>query len=85
MSDTYAPPDIPLEILHDDHEIVVVNKPEGLLSVPGKGEHLADCLEARVRAVFPTALTVHRLDRDTSGVMVWALTPYAQRPYQPAV
>lgn len=79
MSDTYAPPDIPLEILHDDHEIVVVNKPEGLLSVPGKGEHLADCLEARVRAVFPTALTVHRLDRDTSGVMVWALTPYAQR------
>lgn len=79
MSSEYNPPDTPLEVLHDDHEIVVVNKPEGLLSVPGKGEHLADCLEARVRAVFPTALTVHRLDRDTSGVMIWALTPHAQR------
>ena len=79
MSDPYNPPDLPLDVLHDDHEIVVVNKPEGLLSVPGRGDHLADCLEARVRAVFPTALTVHRLDRDTSGVMVWALTSHAQR------
>ncbi|MEM8979165.1 MAG: RluA family pseudouridine synthase [Pseudomonadota bacterium] len=79
MSDEYNPPDLPLDILYDDHEILVVNKPEGLLSVPGRGPHLADCLEARVRDVFPTALTVHRLDRDTSGVMVWALTPHAQR------
>jgi len=75
----YDPPTDTLEVLHDDHEIVVVNKPAGLLSVPGKGEHLADCLMARVRAVFPTALLVHRLDRDTSGVMVFALTPHAQR------
>jgi tRNA pseudouridine32 synthase/23S rRNA pseudouridine746 synthase len=78
MSD-YDPPTDPLEVLHDDHEIVVVNKPAGLLSVPGKGEHLADCLMARVRDVFPTALLVHRLDRDTSGVMIFALTPHAQR------
>ncbi len=78
MSD-YAPPTDPLEILHDDHEIVVVNKPSGLLSVPGRGPHLADCLMARVQAVFPTALLVHRLDRDTSGVMVFAVTPHAQR------
>lgn len=75
----YDPPTDPLEVLHDDHEIVVVNKPAGLLSVPGKGEHLADCLMARVRDVFPTALLVHRLDRDTSGVMIFALTPHAQR------
>lgn len=78
MSD-YDPPTDPLEVLHDDHEIVVVNKPAGLLSVPGKGEHLADCLMARVKDVFPTALLVHRLDRDTSGVMIFALTPHAQR------
>ncbi len=79
MSDTYAPPQDPLVILHDDHEVVLVDKPSGLLSVPGKGPHLADCLIARVQSVFPTALLVHRLDRDTSGVMIFALTPHAQR------
>jgi len=78
MSD-YAPPTDPLKVLHDDHEIVVVEKPAGLLSVPGKGPHLADCLLARVQDVFPTALLVHRLDRDTSGVMIFGLTPHAQR------
>jgi tRNA pseudouridine32 synthase/23S rRNA pseudouridine746 synthase len=77
--ETYAPPDTPLEVLHQDHEILLVNKPAGLLSVPGKGEHLADCLIARVQRVFPEALLVHRLDRDTSGVMIFALTPHAQR------
>jgi len=79
MDDSYAPPQDPLEVLHDDHELLTVNKPSGLLSVPGKGPHLADCLLARVQAVFPQALLVHRLDRDTSGVIVFALTPHAQR------
>ena len=79
MSSDYNPPQDPLEILHDDHEILIVNKPSGLLSVPGKGEHLADCLIMRIQDVFPQALLVHRLDRDTSGVMVFALTPHAQR------
>jgi tRNA pseudouridine32 synthase/23S rRNA pseudouridine746 synthase len=79
MSDDYDPPRTPLDILHQDHEILVVNKPAGLLSVPGKGEHLADCLLSRVQAAFPEALLVHRLDRDTSGVMIFALTPRAQR------
>lgn len=79
MSSPYNPPDVPLDIVHADHEILIVAKPEGLLSVPGKGEHLADCLLSRVQAAFPDALLVHRLDRDTSGVMVFGLTPYAQR------
>ena len=79
MSDTYAPPDVPLDILHHDHELLIVDKPSGLLSVPGKGAHLSDCLLSRVQAVFPEALLVHRLDRDTSGVMVFAMTPHAQR------
>lgn len=78
-NDAYAPPDDPLDILHEDAQLVVVNKPSGLLSVPGKGESLADCLLTRLRAVFPDTLLVHRLDRDTSGVMVFALTPHAQR------
>ena len=79
MSEDYAPPDAPLDIVHADHEVLVVNKPAGLLSVPGKGAHLADCLLARVQAAYPEALLVHRLDRDTSGVMVFALTPHVQR------
>src|SRR6056297_1628641 len=79
MDSAYSPPQVPLEVLHEDHEILVVNKPAGLLSVPGKGAHLADCLLARVQKAFPEALLVHRLDRDTSGVMIFALTPHAQR------
>ena len=79
MDSAYTPPQDPLVILHEDAEVLLVDKPSGLLSVPGKGEHLADCLLARVQAVFPEALLVHRLDRDTSGVMIFAMTPYAQR------
>jgi len=79
MDAAYSPPQTPLVLLHQDHEVVLVDKPSGLLSVPGKGEDLADCLIARVQQVFPTALLVHRLDRDTSGVMIFALTPHAQR------
>lgn len=78
-SAAYNPPDVPLSVLHADHEILVLDKPAGLLSVPGKGPELADCLLARAQAAFPTALLVHRLDRDTSGVMVFGLTPHAQR------
>ena len=76
---TYSPPDTPLDIIHADHELLLVNKPAGLLSVPGKGPHLADCLIARLHAAFPEVLLVHRLDMDTSGVMVFARTPHAQR------
>jgi len=79
MSATYNPPNGPLDIIHDDHELLIVNKPAGLLSVPGKGAELQDCLLTRIQRVFPQALLVHRLDRDTSGVMVFALTRHAQR------
>lgn len=79
MNEDYTPPQDPLDVIHEDAELIVVNKPAGLLSVPGRGEHLADCLLSRVQAAFPGALLVHRLDRDTSGVMVFAQTPHAQR------
>lgn len=79
MSTGYAPPQDPLVVLHEDAEVLLVDKPAGLLSVPGKGPHLADCLLSRVQDVFPDALLVHRLDRDTSGVMIFALTAHAQR------
>ena len=76
---TYAPPDEPVRVIHADHEVLLVDKPAGLLSVPGKGDHLADCMIARVQKLYPEALLVHRLDLDTSGVMVFALTRHAQR------
>lgn len=79
MSFVYRPTAEQPEILHADHELLVVAKPAGLLSVPGRGEDRADCLIARLRGAFPTVLLVHRLDLDTSGVMVLALTPHAQR------
>ncbi len=61
---------------------VVVEKPPGMLSVPGKGPEKADCVAARVAAAFPDAtgpLIVHRLDMETSGLMVLGLDPDAQR------
>lgn len=79
METDYHPPQTPLSILHEDAEVLLVDKPAGLLSVPGKGPELTDCLLSRVQAAFPDTLLVHRLDRDTSGVMIFALTPHAQR------
>jgi tRNA pseudouridine32 synthase/23S rRNA pseudouridine746 synthase len=74
----YIPPDVPLRVIHADQSLLVVDKPAGLLSVPGRGEDRADCLIARLRAVYPDVLLVHRLDLDTSGVMVFARTKAAQ-------
>ncbi|MBL8562421.1 MAG: RluA family pseudouridine synthase [Gemmobacter sp.] len=74
----YNPPDVPLDILHHDSALLIVNKPAGLLSVPGKDPGKEDCLIDRLRRVFPEVLLVHRLDCDTSGVMVFALTKAAQ-------
>lgn len=76
----YDPPMVPqLDILHADDQILVLNKPCGLLSVPGKAEAHKDCLEARAQAAFPNARIVHRLDMDTSGVLVMAMNPQAHR------
>ncbi len=75
----YRPPTCPLDVLHEDASLLVVNKPSGLLSVPGKAAEHADCLETRLKAAYPEALLVHRLDMDTSGVMVFARTRIAQR------
>lgn len=78
--DIYTPPMDPwLDVIHQDDHILVLNKQSGLLSVPGKGAHLSDCLEARAQAHAPEARTVHRLDRDTSGIVIMAMTREAQR------
>lgn len=70
----YAPPTEPwLAVVHRDDDILVLAKPSGLLCVPGKPAEHADCLEARAQDAFPGAMTVHRLDKDTSGVIVMGL------------
>jgi tRNA pseudouridine32 synthase/23S rRNA pseudouridine746 synthase len=78
MEFTYTPPDVPLRIIYEDRAILVADKPSGLLSVPGKTEGRADCLETRLRRAYPGTLLVHRLDCDTSGVMIFARNKAAQ-------
>lgn len=76
----YHPPaDNGLELVHVDEHLLVVVKPPGLLSVPGRGEGRADCMAARVQSRFPDALVVHRLDMATSGLLVFARGEASQR------
>jgi len=69
--------DVP--VLHVDTALIVVDKPAGLLAVPGRGEHLQDCAATRIQARFADARVVHRLDQATSGLMIFARGPAAQR------
>lgn len=76
----YNPPRDPwLHILYQDEHIMVVNKPSGLLSVPGRAPENKDSVMTRIQADFPHAESVHRLDMATSGVIVVALTKAAER------
>ncbi|MEQ9723552.1 bifunctional tRNA pseudouridine(32) synthase/23S rRNA pseudouridine(746) synthase RluA [Yersinia alsatica] len=76
----YNPPRAPwLRILYQDEHIMVVNKPSGLLSVPGRAPENKDSVMTRIQADFPHAESVHRLDMATSGVIVVALTKAAER------
>ena len=67
-----------LSVQHADDSVLVLNKPAGLLSVPGRGPDKQDCLSRRVQARFPDALVVHRLDMATSGLMLMARGALAQ-------
>ena len=76
----YNPPMTPyLSIVYQDDDLLIVNKPSGLLTVPGKDPKHADCLIARVNRVFPTAKIVHRLDMATSGIICLAMHKEAHR------
>jgi tRNA pseudouridine32 synthase / 23S rRNA pseudouridine746 synthase len=69
----------PLRMLYADDQVVVVEKPPKLLSVPGRGEAGAINLASQVQGCYADALTVHRLDMATSGLMVFARGAQAQR------
>ncbi len=71
-----------LEILYRDSQLVVINKPSGLLSVPGRTPDKQDCVVSRLKKLFPHCIeqpSVHRLDMETSGLMVYALTKETHR------
>lgn len=71
-----------LNIVHRDPDFVVVDKPSGMLSIPGKGPEKADSVTARLKSMYPDCMehpAVHRLDMDTSGLMVLGLNTAAQR------
>lgn len=68
-----------LEIIFQDQYLVAVNKPGGMLSVPGRGEDKQDCVVARLQQDIPEIRVVHRLDCHTSGVMLLAVGPDMQR------
>ena len=66
-------------VIHLDSSLIAVDKPAGLLAVPGRGADKADCVSARLQAAYPDALVVHRLDMATSGLMLLARGPEMQR------
>lgn len=75
----YNPPQTALSVLYQDDDLLVLDKPSGLLSVPGKSAEHADSLETRAKTTYEDALLVHRLDMETSGVFIMARTKNAQR------
>jgi tRNA pseudouridine32 synthase/23S rRNA pseudouridine746 synthase len=75
----YQPPASALSLIYEDSDVLVVNKPNELLSVPGKAAHHRDSLLTRVQTEYRHALLVHRLDMATSGLIVFALNRHAQR------
>lgn len=67
------------DVIFSDASILVLNKPAGLLSVPGRGDDKQDCLHSRLQRHFPGALVVHRLDMATSGIILFARDRAVQR------
>jgi tRNA pseudouridine32 synthase / 23S rRNA pseudouridine746 synthase len=78
-SDASDASDTSFDLVYLDELMLVLNKPSGLLSVPGRGPDKQDCLSARVQRRFPDALIVHRLDMQTSGLLAMARGLEAQR------
>lgn len=75
----YHPPSLPwLDIRYVDEHIVIINKPSGLLSNPGIAAHTHDCALTRLQQMYAEVHLVHRLDCDTSGVMVFARSKMAE-------
>ncbi|MCG2609820.1 RluA family pseudouridine synthase [Acinetobacter sp. SM34] len=66
-------------LIHRDEDFMVIHKPAGVLTVPGKTEDLQDCVINRLLEIEPKTLLIHRLDRDTSGILVFGLSKWGQK------
>ncbi|MEZ2901641.1 RluA family pseudouridine synthase [Acinetobacter terrestris] len=66
-------------LIHRDEDFMVIHKPAGVLTVPGKTEDLQDCVINRLLKIEPKTLLIHRLDRDTSGILVFGLSKWGQK------
>ncbi|OAL81606.1 RNA pseudouridine synthase [Acinetobacter sp. SFB] len=66
-------------LIHRDEDFMVIHKPAGVLTVPGKTEDLQDCVINRLLKIESQTLLIHRLDRDTSGILVFGLTKWGQK------
>ena len=80
LEPAYCPPAYTSpRVLFEDEFLLAIEKPAGLLSVPGRGPDKADCLSARVQQIYPDARIVHRLDMETSGLLLFARDEATQR------
>ncbi len=77
--DFQSPGSAGFRVVHADGSLLVIDKPSGLLAVPGRGDDKQDCLSSRVQAHYPDALVVHRLDMATSGLLLMARSRSVQR------
>jgi tRNA pseudouridine32 synthase / 23S rRNA pseudouridine746 synthase len=76
----YSPPThIKLDVLYNDGDLLALNKPSGLLSVPGRGDDKQDCMLSRAQLEYPQTLVIHRLDMPTSGLILFALNKEMQK------
>ncbi|WP_315077793.1 RluA family pseudouridine synthase [Acinetobacter guillouiae] len=66
-------------LIHRDDDFMVIHKPAGILTVPGKTADLQDCVINRLLKIEPKTLLIHRLDRDTSGILVFGLSKWGQK------
>ena len=80
LSENYRPPETAsLQPVFEDDFLLAFDKPPGLLSVPGRGPGKSDCLSSRVQKAYPESRVVHRLDMETSGLMLFARDPETHR------
>ena len=82
FQDILKQPELPLDIIYEDHHILAVHKPSGLASIPGRSSHYYDSAYSRLKRDLDEIHLVHRLDQDTSGVLLFAKTALVQKQLQ---
>ncbi|ANV88555.1 RluA family pseudouridine synthase [Picosynechococcus sp. PCC 7117] len=82
FQDILTTPEIPLEIIYEDHSLIAIHKPAGLPSIPGRSSQTYDSAFSRLRRDYQDIFLVHRLDQDTSGILLFAKNAETQQNLQ---